>query len=133
GLALTIRVKASLFDANVVSDEQQLLIPVVLMDDHAAKTSGRTHDITRHGRVVDSSGRAMHAALVEVLDEKDALLDWSHTNGDGVFAIAVPQAGMYRTVVSAPGWHPESAFIDFTAEDGTPEIRLSRSVEQTLG
>ena len=133
GLALTIRVKASLFDANVVSDEQQLHIPVVLMDDHAAKSSGRTHDITRHGRVVDSSGRAMHAAQVEVLDEKDALLDWSHTNGDGVFAIAVPQAGTYRTVVSAPGWHPESAFIDFTAENGTPEIRLSRSVEQTLG
>ena len=133
GLALTIRARRSLFDAQVVSDEQLLHIPVVLMEDHEAKTSGRTHDMARHGRVVDAQGAPIVHALVEVLDEQDALVDWSHTNGDGVFAIAVPEARTYRTVVSAEGWHPESTSVDYAPVDAEPEILLSRSVEQSLG
>lgn len=133
GFALTIRVRTSLFDSQVVADEQQLHVPVVVMDDHAAKSSGRTHDMARHGRVIDVNGQPVVAALVEVLDDKDVLVDWSHTNGDGVFTVAMPEARQYRTMVSAEGWQPESLFIDFAHEDGTPEIHLSKRVEQTLG
>ena len=52
---------------------------------------------------------------------------------DGVFAIAVPEARAYRTVVSAQGWHPVSASVDYAPIDAEPQIHLSRSVEQTLG
>ncbi|MDP2288492.1 MAG: MFS transporter [Actinomycetota bacterium] len=133
GMALTIRVKTSLFDAHVISDEQQLHIPVVLMDDRAAKTSGRTHDITRHGRVVDGNGQPIVSALVEVLNDSDALVDWSHTDGEGHFAIAIPEPGSYRTVVSAQGWDPASTIVDFTIADAGPEISLAPSADRTLG
>ena len=95
--------------------------------------AGRTHDSTRHGRVVDADGLAVAHALVEVLDDQDALVDWSHTNGDGVFAIAVPEPRAFRTVVSAEGWQPESIFVDYSHQAGEPKIHLSRRVEQTLG
>jgi len=126
GTALTIRVKSSLFDAQVIADEQNLQIPVVLFQDHEAKTSGRTHDTVRHGQVTDTKGEPIVAALVEVLGENDALIDWSHTDGQGLFSIAIPEARAYRTAVSAHGWHPQSLIIDFTQEGSTHEIRLSK-------
>lgn len=129
GFALTIRVRHSLFDAQVIADEQLLNVPVVLFDDHASKTSDRTHDTTRHGRVLDTNGIPVHPALVELLDETDQLMDWSHTNADGVFAIAVPEPGAYRTIVSAQGWNPVSTLIDFTRDTPETEIRLSRTVD----
>jgi len=132
-VSLTIRAKRPLFDAKVISDELQMHVPVVMMEDHAAKTSGRTHDVARHGRVLDESGRPVAHALVEVLDETNALVDWSHTNGDGVFAIAVPEPRSYTTAVSAEGWLPKSALVDYSPDDSQPEIHLSRTVEQSLG
>jgi len=127
GMALAIRVKRPLFDAHVVADDQALGVPVLLVEDTQAKTSGRTHDITRHGRVVDAQGTPIARALVTVLDDGNVTLDWSHTDHEGVFAIAVPQAGHYRTMVSADGCAPESLEIDFTEPDARPEIHLARS------
>ena len=132
-VALTIRVKSPLFDAHVVADDQALGVPVILIEDTHAQGAGRTHDTTRHGRVVDPQGLPVARALVTVLDDKDETVDWSHTDHEGVFAVAVPQAGSYRTVVSAEGWTPESSIIDFTAADARPQIQLARSVEQTRG
>lgn len=125
GLALTIRVRAPLFDAEVVADELALHLPVVELDDRAAKPRGRMHDAARQGRVVGPDGQAIAAALVEVLDDHDVLVDWSHTDHEGHFSVAIPQAHAYRTVVSAHGWLPESLIVDYTAQDVTPEIHLS--------
>ena len=126
GTALAIRVKSSLFDSAVVADEHNLQIPVVLFQDREAKTSGRTHDTVRHGQVTGPNGEPIVAALVEVLGENDALIDWSHTDGQGLFSIAMPEARAYRTAVSAHGWHPQSLMIDFTLEGSKHEIKLSK-------
>ena len=126
GTALSIRVKSSLFDAQVVSDEQNLHIPVVLFQDRQAKTSGRTHDTVRHGEVTDTNGLPIAAALVEVLGDNAALIDWSHTDGEGLFSIAIPRAGRYRAAVAAQGWQPVSLIVDFTLEDATHRIELTK-------
>ena len=126
GTALTIRVKSSLFDARVVADEQQLHIPVVLVHDHEAKTSGRTHDTVRHGQVTDTGGTPIAAALVEVLGENDVLIDWSRTDGEGFFSIAIPAVGKYRTAISAPGWQPLAITVDFTLDNPKCNIQLSK-------
>jgi MFS family permease len=125
GLALTIRVGTPLVDAEVVGDELALHVPVIELDDRWAKPSGRTHDSARHGRVVGPDGRAIAAALVEVLDDHDVLVDWSRTDHEGRFTVAVPTAHAYRTIVSAHGWQPESLVVDYSARDATPEIHLS--------
>jgi len=132
-VALAIRVKRPLFDAHVVADDQALGVPVLLIDDTQAKGPGRTHDTARHGRVLDAHGAPIAHALVTVLDDADQTVDWSHTDHEGVFAVAVPQAGPYLTVVSADGCDPESIVIDFTPADSRPEIHLARSSEQTRG
>ncbi|MEI7453745.1 MAG: MFS transporter [Actinomycetes bacterium] len=133
GTALTIRVKSSLFDTLVVADQQNLHIPVVLNQDHEAKTSGRTHDIVRHGQVVSANGELIVAALVEVLGDNDALVDWSRTDGEGLFSVAIPTAGKYRVAVSAQGWEPVAVVVDLTQQDATHRIQLTNLNTNTSG
>lgn len=124
GLALTIPVNRPLFDAGGVEAELEAQVPVALLDDTEAKGHGRRHDMTRHGRVTDTDGIAIAGALVSVLDDAGAVIDWAHTDGDGVFPIALPAARTYRTLVSADGWHPGAAEVDFTDEDSWPVLQL---------
>jgi hypothetical protein len=133
GLALTIPVHHPLFDAQEVAAEREAHLPVVLVEDTSAKGHGRRHDVVRHGRVLDGTGHPIAAALVTVLSEDGGLIDWSHTDGAGDFAIAVPKAQPYRTLVSADGWQPESSTVDFARADVGHELRLVTRAAVTVG
>jgi MFS family permease len=81
--------------------------------DHQAKLHGRTHDVVCHGLVVDQSDSRIGEALVTVTDDDGLLVDWARTESDGTFAIALPEGGQYRAVVSEHGAREFATSVHF--------------------
>lgn len=95
--------------------------------DYLLRPLGRTHDIVRRGIVVGSSGSLVGGALVTITDAKGDLVDWSRTESDGSFTIAIPEQGTYRTVVSEHGQQAVSTVADFADEHSVVRIEVPES------
>lgn len=95
--------------------------------DYMMRPPGRTHDMVRHGVVMGSSGAAVSGALVTLTDASGDLIDWSRTEADGSFAIAIPAEGTYRTVVSDHGQQALTTLADFTDEHTLTRIEVSEN------
>jgi len=92
--------------------------------DFQFRPSGRTHDVVRHGVVIGSSGAAVSGALVTLTDDAGELIDWSRTESDGSFTVAIPAEGTYRTVVSEHGREALDVLARFADEHSTVSIEV---------
>jgi len=90
--------------------------------DHSMRPEGRVHDVVRQGLVVTPDGAPVVNALVSLIGESGELLDWSRTETDGSFSIAMPAGGAYQVVVSEHDERPHRVMAEFADEDRPARI-----------
>lgn len=82
-------------------------------------------EVLVRGRVTGPRGQPMRQAVATVLEPDGEPIDWSRTDNDGRFALALPKEGRYLLVVSAEGWAPHSQLVELSA-DKPADIVLDR-------
>jgi len=90
-----------------------------------ARAPGDQPEVLVRGHVIGPSGRRMRNAVATVLRHDGEHIDWSRTDNEGRFNLALPEEGSYLLVVSADGWAPHSSLVELSADEPT-EIVLTR-------
>ncbi len=91
----------------------------------AVKAEGAEHEVLVRGLITGRSGRPIRQAVVTVLHPDGRHVDWSRTDNDGRYVLALPSTGRYLVVVSADGWAPQSGLVDIGHGEATP-ITMAR-------
>ncbi|MGO0577894.1 MFS transporter [Ornithinimicrobium panacihumi] len=91
---------------------------------HEVKPSDATEFIVR-GQVTDSRGRPIRQGVISVLHVDGSHIDWSRTDNEGRYALALPEPGTYLAIASADGWAPQSGIVEFPSAD-TEVVRMTR-------
>ena len=89
------------------------------------RVTGDQPEVLVRGHVIGPSGRRMRNAVATVLRPDGEHIDWSRTDNEGRFNLALPEEGTYLLVVSADGWAPHSSLVELTADEPT-DIVLTR-------
>lgn len=89
------------------------------------KHQGQLPELLVRGRVVGPHGRPLRQAVATVLHPDGQHVDWSRTDNDGSYVLALPEPGRYLLVVSADGWGPQSSLCDLDAGETDP-ITMTR-------
>lgn len=92
---------------------------------YAVKTEDTPQEVIVRGTVVDADERLLRNAVVTVLRTDGRHIDWSRSDNEGRFALAVPQRTEYLVVASAEGWGPQSEVVCLD-EESLERIRLTR-------
>ncbi|BCT77839.1 hypothetical protein SCMU_36810 [Sinomonas cyclohexanicum] len=93
---------------------------------HAAREGG---DVVVRGMLRTGAEAPASRGLVSILTLDGEPMDWARVDTDGAFSVAVPAAGTYLAVATAPGWAPSAQVIRLE-----PEVahELSLGEEQAL-
>ncbi|MCJ0903682.1 MFS transporter [Rhodococcus sp. ARC_M6] len=78
------------------------------------------------GRVIRSDQRPVKHAVVTVMDMDGQPVDWSRADNEGVFSLALPEAGRYLVITSADGWSPTSQVLTFEDSQSTHTVTLGQ-------
>lgn len=100
------------------------------VDNHEVKPRDTEHELIARGNVADLRDRPIKQAVATALHTDGRHIDWSRTDNEGRFALALPGPGTYLLVVSADGWAPQSGFIDILDTD-LGQVRMSRRLTLT--
>lgn len=92
---------------------------------YAVKAEDSPQEVIVRGTVVDDAGRTLRNAVVAVLRTDGRHLDWSRSDNEGRFALAVPQRDTYLIIASADGWGPQSQVVSLV-EESLERITLTR-------
>ncbi|WP_413248902.1 MFS transporter [Sinomonas flava] len=93
---------------------------------HAARDGG---DVVVRGILRTGAGAPATRGLVTVLTLDGTPMDWARIDTEGRFSVAVPEAGQYLAVATAPGWAPSARVVRLEPE--TPH-ELLLGEEQAL-
>jgi len=106
-----------------------LLIP------RAAGSAGRVaslrgeSEVLLSGRVIFKAGDKPRAPATVIFMNLDGTpVDWSRADLDGSFSAVLPNPGRYLAVANAPGWAPQTQFV----EAAGPETEWNANVSQPL-
>ena len=91
-------------------------------------SAGDSRDVVLHGRIRKDGGGAPYPAVVTVVTTDGDQVDWSRTDHDGAYSIALPGPGSYLVVANAQGWSPMAQVMTFAKWSdltGMAEITLT--------
>ncbi len=94
-------------------------------DRHEVKPDDVATELIVRGRVTDDRERAIRQGVVTVLHVDGRHVDWSRTDNEGRYVLALPGPGTYLAVASADGWAPQSGIVTFESEQGE-QVRMTR-------
>lgn len=99
---------------------------------HEVKAEGTGAELIVRGVVTTDTEppRPIRQAVVTVLHPDGRHVDWGRTDGEGRFALALPEEGTYLVVASADGWAPQSGLVHLD-ERGIDRIRMHRRLTLT--
>lgn len=89
------------------------------------KPQGTAAELIVRGWVTDGQDRPIRQGVVTVLRTDGRHVDWSRTDNEGRYALALPEPGTYLAVASADGWAPQSGIVEFLSPDGE-QVRMTR-------
>lgn len=92
---------------------------------YAVKTEDTPEEVIVRGTVVDDAERSLRNAVVAVLHTDGRHIDWSRSDHEGRFALAVPARDTYLVIASADGWGPQSEVVCLD-EESLDRITLTR-------
>nr|WP_249411439.1 MFS transporter [Nocardioides faecalis] len=98
-------------------------------DRSGAENRGTDAQVVR-GEVLGPDGASVGTAVVTALTPEGRAVAWGQTDGEGRFAVAIPQADDYLVVTAADGWRPRSWILRLDAAD--PEVRIGLRERRTV-
>ncbi len=101
-----------------------------LSERHEVKSEDTVRELIVRGVVTDTRQRPIRQGVVSVLHTDGRHVDWSRTDNEGRYALALPGAGRYLVIASADGWGPQSGLVDL-GEAGIDTIRMHRRLTLT--
>jgi MFS family permease len=112
------------------STDEGLPAGEALTERHEVKSEGTVRELIVRGVVTDTRERPIRQGVVSVLHTDGRHVDWSRTDNEGRYALALPGAGRYLVIASADGWAPQSGLVDLD-ESGIDTIRMHRRLTLT--
>ena len=100
-------------------------VPEHIGERFPVRTLGAQPEVLVRGQVIAPTGRRMRNVVATVLRPDGEHIDWSRTDNEGRFNLALPEEGRYLLVVSADGWAPHSSLVELSADESA-DIVLTR-------